>query len=170
MKSDIREQLAGVIHELESEVGFRSSCDINLNDILSQKPEVRRDKLAILTHPFFNLRGDYESRLNGFIEDFPYPIVVLSYDFEGDSARIGTLSPHKEHFYLDCGYTVAFPKAGWDITARIINSFSAEEILMGGANLSYDEFGYPAQCVGFSYRCLKLRVPNLRLHEEICNI
>jgi len=157
--------------QVEEFLGFHNACvSIDILDLLQTKPELHKQKVAVLTHPFFNLRGNYGARLNGFIQEFPFPIVVLSYDFESDSQRIGGMSPHTNQFYLDTGYQIAIPQAGYEFTSRIINGFSPVEVVLGGANLEYTEEGTPAACVGFTYRNLKDRIPSLKINKDICNM
>ena len=155
--------------QLEELLGFHTNCEyLSILDILNQ--DVKSDKIAVLTHPFFNLKENYEKRLNKFIQTFSFPLIILSYDIKEDSIKIENLSSRKEQFYLAAGYQIAVPQAGFDIVARIINGFSPKEVLLGGAKLGYDERGNPAQCVGFTYNNLKNKVPSLKIDKNICNM
>lgn len=131
------------------------------------------ERLYLLIHPFWQARDyrpEYTAKIDDLVANFEGPIVTLDVRanmIEGDEINniftiYERLNPKGSRYIVEGGMPAIAPlDIGWEGLADMIAN--AEQVIMGGSNLSgNEEIGY-GQCLGIAYREMKKLWPDVEL-------
>lgn len=126
--------------------------------------------LYVVTHPFWgDDKHPYIDDLERLLREVESPVLILDTWLNETMARCAQLQPKGSRYFLQNGWPLAVPTAGWKVAVNVIKAFKPEEVIFGGSQLNGNEKDGYWCCVGLTYKNLRDLVPNPRLEESLCD-